>query len=192
MHILYVLTHIHCVFVLLWCFCMIIASIKSVYFISGINKELINEQLIFYIFIDDFPEVRTIDNDSSSNRCVFGGNNIFQFYDLVNELYRRNRRSIRKPGGSKNRVLIRELLRNTGQVVILVVWQAKISVNLYSVVPFKSLLCFLTINVDAELNSKRAKPSPCFAVNQCNAPFSFSQRETGLTGQFFFIFFIHI
>jgi hypothetical protein len=46
-HILYVMTHIHCVIVLLWCFCMLIASIRmyfdlkcpvSIYLIDGINK----------------------------------------------------------------------------------------------------------------------------------------------------------
>jgi hypothetical protein len=46
--ILYVMTHIHCVIAFLWCFCMLIASIRmyfdltcpvSVYLIDGMNKE---------------------------------------------------------------------------------------------------------------------------------------------------------
>jgi hypothetical protein len=54
MRILYVMTHIQCVIVLLWCFCMLIASIRlyfdltcpvSMYLIDGMNKECKWEQL---------------------------------------------------------------------------------------------------------------------------------------------------
>jgi hypothetical protein len=56
--ILYVQTHIHCVIVLLWCFCTVIASVRmyfdltcpvSMYLIAGMNKG------VYFVCYDSYP-----------------------------------------------------------------------------------------------------------------------------------------
>jgi hypothetical protein len=79
---LYVMTHIHCVIVLLWCFCMLIASIRmyfylmcpvSMYLIDGMNKDwewesstVTTHRLVSIFFVNKGEDSYTLDIAQSS------------------------------------------------------------------------------------------------------------------------------